>query len=55
MNSLEEAEMRYIERVMYISKTARNIMKTEKPENFPDWLKKDLMDDTKIEEDKCDS
>jgi hypothetical protein len=55
MDSIEEAEMRYIERVMSITKTARNLMKTEKPKNFPDWLKNDLMDDSKIEEDKCDN
>lgn len=46
----EEAYIEYYKRILDITKTARNIMKNENPINFPDWLKNDLMDDSKIEE-----
>ena len=49
-NYSEEAQISYYERILKITKDARNIMKNTKPEDFPDWLKKDLMDDSKIEE-----
>jgi hypothetical protein len=46
----EEAYIEYYKRVLNITKTARNIMKEEKPSDFPDWLKNDLMDDSKMDE-----
>lgn len=48
-NLSEELEISYIEKIMDTTSKARNIMKNVKPIDYPDWLKKDLMDDSKID------
>jgi hypothetical protein len=49
-NLSEELEISYIEKIMDTTSKARNIMKNVKPIDYPDWLKKDLMDDSKIDD-----
>ena len=49
-NLSEDLEISYIEKVMETTTKVRNIMKNVKPIDYPDWLKKDLMDDSKIDE-----